>query len=240
MNLPQEIDPRAGEAVAGLTSALLDDHATMESAIRNNGWDIRYASPRLQRDSELRNIALKHVALRPGEDPATAMLDFLHLLQDLDPRACEVMAGLTPALLDDHATIKNVLHKNGWAIRYVSPRLQRDRELRKIACTRIALRPGESSVTARTAFNRMIHAITAKVKRDRKAMGKGGKKKSGKKKSGREKSGREKVKGGEGACGHCGEDGAVECCGRCRIVCYCNATCQKASWKVHKITCKAI
>ena len=39
-------------------------------------------------------------------------------------------------------------------------------------------------------------------------------------------------------CGHCREGGATQCCSRCRAVCYCNATCQRAAWKVHKPMCK--
>lgn len=41
------------------------------------------------------------------------------------------------------------------------------------------------------------------------------------------------------SCGACGSTSASMKCGRCKAVCYCNATCQRAHWKAHKTVCHA-
>ena len=40
-------------------------------------------------------------------------------------------------------------------------------------------------------------------------------------------------------CASCGKPNARELCGGCRSVCYCNKTCQKNHWGVHKAPCRA-
>jgi len=42
-----------------------------------------------------------------------------------------------------------------------------------------------------------------------------------------------------GTCLTCGHAPATSRCAGCRKVFYCNATCQKKNWKIHKIHCKA-
>ncbi|KAI0665455.1 hypothetical protein C8Q78DRAFT_1064754 [Trametes maxima] len=39
-------------------------------------------------------------------------------------------------------------------------------------------------------------------------------------------------------CGRCSKEGeALRRCSRCKVVAYCSETCQKADWKIHKLTC---
>lgn len=42
------------------------------------------------------------------------------------------------------------------------------------------------------------------------------------------------------ACGACGKSGpTLKCCAGCHAVCYCNPTCQRADWQLHRKTCKS-
>jgi hypothetical protein len=46
--------------------------------------------------------------------------------------------------------------------------------------------------------------------------------------------------GRQRVCGQCGAEGAAMRCGGCDAARYCNPTCQKAHWKVHKRQCKEL
>eukprot|EP00656_Telonema_subtile_P020871 TRINITY_DN2192_c0_g1_i2.p1 TRINITY_DN2192_c0_g1~~TRINITY_DN2192_c0_g1_i2.p1 ORF type:complete len:311 (+),score=57.84 TRINITY_DN2192_c0_g1_i2:127-1059(+) len=39
-------------------------------------------------------------------------------------------------------------------------------------------------------------------------------------------------------CGHCGVEGKLSRCSRCKCAEYCSKACQKKAWKQHKLTCK--
>merc|ERR1712008_247653 len=46
--------------------------------------------------------------------------------------------------------------------------------------------------------------------------------------------------GGEQICGYCGKLGAVLKCGQCRMIRFCDTSCQKAGWKEHKACCQIL
>ena len=80
----QRHDPRTGGALKFASERLKDDEEVVTAAVETNGWAITHASPRLQKNARIQNIALSRVALRPEENERDAMLDFIKMLVTLD------------------------------------------------------------------------------------------------------------------------------------------------------------